>query len=416
MQQYDYLIRGGRVIDPANGVDQVADVAIKDGVIAKIAPDIPVSQAKRIYDARGQIVTPGLIDLHVHVYEHATPLGINADEHCLRRGVTTVVDAGSAGYLTFPGLRRFIAETSQCRVLALLNISSVGLAAAGLGGSDTLPGELESLKFADVDGAQRVIEENRDIIVGVKVRLSSNLTHGGRHEGEGLRRALELADRVQRPLMVHRSFSTLSHAECFGRLRAGDIYTHCYHGFASTILDPATRRVDPAVREAYERGVVFDIGSGQGSFNWTVAELAMADGLLPFTISSDLHAGTVYGPTYDLPTVMTRLLHLGVPLADIVAMATIRPAQVIGWDDRIGTLGVGRPADVTVLAIEDWEGELEDCQSQRRRIRQRIVARAVWREGVHYACTVANPWPNEQTIARQRPSWEHLVIRDATRP
>lgn len=416
MVVYDHLIRGGRVIDPANGIDRLADVAIKGGVIAEIARDIPLNKTKTYYDARNQIVTPGLIDIHAHVYEHVTPLGVSADEYCLRRGVTTVVDAGSTGYLTFPGIRRFADEGLHTRLLVFLNISSVGLAAAGLGGDDDLPGELESLKFASVAGAEQVIEANRDRIVGVKIRLSDTITNGGQHETEGFRRALALAERVQLPLMVHHAFSTVPLADCPGRLRPRDIYTHCYHGFPSTIIDPETGRVDASVMKAYGAGVRFDIGSGQGSFNWTVAERALEDGLLPYTISTDLHQGTVHGPTYDLPTVMTRMLHLGLSLPEIVAMTTANAAKAIGWDDRIGTLGIGRPADITALAVESCQTQLEDCQSQLRQVEKRIVARGVWRDGVHFPCTVANPWPNEQTIARQRGSWERLVVRDERHP
>lgn len=416
MAAYDYVIKGGRVIDPANGVDKNADVAIRGGRIAAIADDIDPGQARQIYDARGQVVVPGLVDLHVHVYDKVTPLGVDADERCLRRGVTTVVDAGSAGYFTFPGFRHYVVERARCRVLAFLNISSIGLAGAGLGGDDRVPGELESLKFASVEGAARAIAENRDVIAGVKIRLSDTVANGGLYEKEAYRRALRLARETGLPLMVHHAFSTMPLAECPGLLERGDIYTHCFHGFPSTIVDPATRRIDPVVWEARERGVIFDIGHGQGSFNWTVAEIAISEGFWPQVISTDLHSGNVDGPAYDLPTVMTRLYHLGMPLVDVIAAATIAPARAIGWDDRIGTLGAGRAADITVLAIEPVDLDLEDCQSQLRRIRERIVARAVWRDGVYYPCTLPNPWPNPMSISRQRSTWERLVIRDAEPP
>lgn len=416
MRTYDYVIKGGRVIDPANAVDTTADVAVQGGRIAAIAPEIDPDRGQRIYDARGQIVVPGLIDLHVHVYDKATPLGIDVDEHCLRRGVTTAVDAGSAGYLTFPGFRHYVMERARCRVLAFLNISSIGLAGAGLGGDDQLPGELESLKFASVEGAARVIAENRDVIVGVKIRLSDTIANGGLYEKEAYQQALSLARKAGLPLMVHHAFSTVPLSECPGLLEQGDIYTHCFHGFPSTIIDPTSRRIDPVVWEAHRRGVVFDVGHGQGSFNWTVAEIATAEGLWPQVISTDLHAGNVDGPGYDLPTVMTRLLHLGMPLADVIAGATIVPARLIGWADRIGTLDVGRGADITVLSVDPVDVDLEDCQSQMRRIQRRIVARAVWRDGVYYPCTQPNPWPNPKSIARQRAAWDRLLVRDAKPP
>lgn len=416
MPLYDYLIQGGRVIDPANGVDMIADVAIKDGRIAALASDIDMHRAVDFYDATGQIVTPGLIDLHTHVYEYATPLGINPDEHCLRRGVTTVVDAGSAGYLTLPGFRRYIVDRAKTRVLAFVNVSSIGLASAGLGGQNRLPGELESLAFVSVNDTADAIEKNRDLVVGVKLRLSDTVANNGRFEADAFSLALELTQQVQLPLMVHHTFSTIPLTDCPGRLQSGDIYTHTYHGFPSTIVDLETRRVAPSVWEAYRRGVTFDVGSGQGSFNWTVAEMAINEGFLPHTISTDLHVGNINGPTYDIATVMTRLLHLGVPLQTVIEAATITPARLIGWEDRIGTLDVGRTADVTALSIAQVDMNLEDCQSQTRRIKRRIHARSVWREGVYYPCTSPNPWPNPKTIERQSRSWSKLLVRDAEPP
>lgn len=184
MQTYDYVIRGGRVIDPANGVDDIFDVAIRGGVIAAVGPDLAAQADRpeeRVYDATGEVITPGLVDLHTHVYEHATPLGIDGDTFCLRRGTTTVIDAGSAGYLIFPGLRHHIAERATCRVLAFLHISSIGLAASGLGGESRLPGELESLAFAAVPDAAAFINENRDMIVGVKIRVSASVAADGKY-------------------------------------------------------------------------------------------------------------------------------------------------------------------------------------------------------------------------------------------
>lgn len=415
---YDWLIRGGRVIDPANGVDEVADVAIRSGRIVAVEKNLDPTLADQVYDARGKYVVPGLVDLHMHGFPYVTSTGIDVDEFCLRRGVTTAVDAGSAGFFTFPGFRHYAVERFKTRLLAFLHIGGSGLVISGLGGDASSLGELDLLTVANVDRCVACAEENRDIVVGVKVRLSASCAADGRNEAEGFRRAQEAAGRLGLPLMTHHSFSTVPLEACPGSMKAGDIYTHMYHGFPSTIIDPETRKVHDAVRRARENGVLMDIGSGQGSFTWTVAEIALAEGFLPDTVSTDLHTGCAPGPAYDMATVMTRLYHLGMSMQELVERTTINPARAIGWDDRIGTLGVGREADVTVLAVHDVDVDLEDCQSQRRRINQRIVADAVWRAGERFHTTLPDPWPNPATIARQlqRGTWERLVIRDDTPP
>jgi len=412
----DWLVRGGRVVDPANGLDGVRDVALRDGRIAAVAESIDPAGAREVFDARGLVVTPGLIDLHVHGYEHVTPLGIDIDRYCLGRGTTTAVDAGSAGCDTFPGFRAFAAERFRTRLLAFLHISRTGLSFAGLGGDSDTPGELESLRFANADDCAACIEANRDLLVGVKIRLSDSIADGGRHEAESYRRAREAARAAGVPLMVHHNFSTVPHEDCPGLLAPGDLWTHCYHGFPKTLVDPAARRLLPAAREAAERGVLFDLGHGQGSFNWTVAEIAVAEGFWPHTLSSDLHRGCAEGPCYDLPLVMSKLLHLGMRLGEVVRATTSSAAAAIGWGDRLGSLAPGREADLAVFALEDYDGPVEDCQSQLRRVRRLLRPRAVWRAGVPAGITAPVSFPNPASIARQRPWWDRLLVRDATPP
>jgi dihydroorotase len=301
-------------------------------------------------------------------------------------------------------------------LLAFLHISSAGLAFAGLGGDRSVPGELDLLKLADVEGCVDCVEANRDCIVGVKIRLSDSIADDGRNEAETYRRALEAARALKLPLMVHHAFSVVPLADCPGKMASGDIYTHCYHGFPSTVIDPENHRVDATVWQARERGVLFDIGHGQGSFNWTVGELSAQEEFWPDTISTDLHSGTCEGPAYDMPTVMTRLLHLGMPLNDVDRCSTVEPAKAIGWQDRIGSLGVGREADVAVFALEGVDLELEDCQSQMRRIRRQLTAQAVWRAGTPRSITRPLEKPNPKTIAAQRKAWSRLEIRDAVAP
>jgi dihydroorotase len=412
MRNHDAIIRGGHVIDPANGLDAVLDIGLRDGRISTIEPSIDPERAGRIYDAAGKIVTPGLVDLHIHGYHLVSPLSIHVDHYCLGRGVTTAVDAGSAGCGTFAGFRVFAIDRVKTRLLAFLNISCSGLAFGGLGGDDSVPGELDLLKLASVRGCVDCVEQNRDVLVGVKIRLSASIADEGRNEPEAYRRALEASQGLRLPLMVHHALSTVSIDDCPGRMQTGDVYTHAYHGFTSSIVDAATRKPHRAVIEARKRGVFFDIGHGQGSFNWTVAEICAREGFWPDTISTDIHSGTCEGPAYDMPTVMTRLLHVGMPLNEVIARSTIEPAKCIGWQDRIGTLGVGREADIAVFSVEDVDMALEDCQSQLRRIRRRIVPQAVWRAGVAHSITHPKRFPNPETIQAQQAWWRQLQIHD----
>lgn len=340
-----------------------------------------------------------------------------------------MVDAGSAGFATFPGFRAYGIERWKTRVLAFLHISSIGLTVSGLGGDASVPGELDLLKFVDTDYCVECIRANADVLVGVKIRLfrsggdenpagSKSASDGGylrgfANEHVAYERALKAARLVGLPLMVHHAESSVPLSDAPGKMERGDIYTHCFHGFESTLVDPVTRKLHPEAWRARERGVIMDVGSGQGSFNWTVAEIATQEGFWPDTISTDLHSGCVDGPTYDLPTVMTRFLHLGMPLFNVIEKTTIAPARAIGWDDRIGSLAPGREADVAIFSLQEVDLELEDCQAQLRRVRQRLVPISVWRAGERFDATLPDPWPNPVTINRQKAWWPKLAVRDA---
>ena len=276
-----------------------------------------------------------------------------------------------------------------------------------LGASDS------ALRTVDADDCARAIEANRDILVGVKIRLSDSCADDGRNEAEAYERALRAAAMTGLPLMVHHSFSTVDLSDCPGRMKPGDIYTHCFHGFPSTILEPESRRIHPAVAAARERGVLFDIGHGQGSFTWTVAEAAARQGFWPDTISTDLHSGTCEGPCYDMPTAMTRMLRVGMPLEAVIRAATIGPVEAVGIAGEAGTLGLGREADVAVLRIEDAGFELDDCQGQMRLIEKRIRAEAVWRAGERCAITEPLRFADPAVTRSQREWWPRLVVRDA---
>jgi dihydroorotase len=380
MPLYDWLIHGGRVIDPASSTDAVRDIAVSGGRIALIAERIDSALARDTYDASGQIVTPGWVDLHMHGYHLATPLGIPTDHYCLGRGVTTAVDAGSAGSSTFPGLRAFAAEPARTRLLAFVHISCAGLAYATIGSKTSIPGELETLRLADLESCIECVEANRDLVVGVKIRLTASLAENGRNEAEAFKRALRAAEAVRLPLMVHHVLSSVAYADCPGLLRAGDIYTHCFHGHANGILDDS--RLRDEVIAARERGVIFDTGHGQGSFDWRVAETCAQLGFPPDTISTDLHSGNCEGPAYDLPTVVSKMLHIGMPLVEAIRRVTLEPARAIAWHDRIGALAIGREADVAAFSMDETPKELEDCGGVMRTVQRRLVPKAVWRAGV----------------------------------
>lgn len=239
---------------------------------------------------------------------------------------------------------------------------------------------------------------------------------------ESKRRALEAARQAGVPLMVHHAISTIpitktgDQLSCPGDLAAGDIYTHTFHGYPSTILDPESCTIPKTVWEAKKRGVLFDVGHGQGSFNWTVLEKCAAEGFWPDTISTDLHSGNLQGPAYDLPTVMTKLLHVGMPFVEIVKAVTITPARALGISDKVGVLAPGREADITIVKIENCDAWLEDSAGQRRRIRKRIVPVAVFKGGELFETCQPVPWPNVETGKNLATQWKSQVVRDSEEP
>ncbi|MFH1572073.1 MAG: amidohydrolase/deacetylase family metallohydrolase [Gemmatimonadota bacterium] len=362
---YDLLITSGTLIDPAQGLHARRDVAFAGGTVAAVAESLDATQAREVVDAAGCLVTPGLIDLHVHVFPGVSHLGIEPDPHCLARGATTVVDAGSAGADTFAGFRKYVIEVSQTRILATLNISTQGMLSPHVG-------ELQLLEYADVDRCCRTIEQHRDLILGVKVRLTRDSIVSQRCGLEPLHRARAAADAAGLPVMVHPNMAWAdSLDDVLALMRPGDLLTHTYHGSACGILD-GDRRVRPAVLEAVERGVLLDVGHGAGSFAWDVVEPALEQGLLPHTISSDLHTGNLHGPVFDLATVCSKFLHLGLSLDEVFRRVTAVPAGVIGMADRIGTLAPGAWGDAVVFELRQGRFELQDAPRQTRTGRQKL--------------------------------------------
>lgn len=360
--QYDLLIHGGHVIDPASGLSGKHDVAIRDGAIAAVEPAIPANLAREVIDATGQYVSPGLVDLHTHIYWGATFWGVEPDPIAARSGVTTWIDVGSAGSYNFPGFREYVVNRSRARVYCLLHLSSIGLVAPTW--------ELTNPDYWDVDLAAETVERNRDVIRGIKIRIDLNTTRGVGIEP--LKYARELADRVGLPLMTHISDGPPTLDEVLDLMRPGDMLTHCFTARSMSICGP-DGRVLPRVREMQEQGMILDIGHGTGAFSWDVAEKMLADGVLPDAISTDIHQLAVQGPAYDMPTTMTKFLMLGMGLEDIVARATVNPARALGLDN-VGSLAPGNPADIALLSVEDGSFAYYDVFMNERRTDKRIVS------------------------------------------
>jgi dihydroorotase len=371
--QFDLVIQNGRVVDPGTGVDGYFDVAFRDGRVAAVAAKIDPGEAATV-DARDRLVTPGLVDAHVHVFEGVSHYGIPPDPTCLAQGATTVLDAGSAGADTFKGFRKYVIEASETRIFAMLNISSMGMLAEEVG-------ELDDIKWANIPKALATIEANRDVILGVKVRLSRDLNCS---EASGIRPlylAREAADAAGLPLMVHPQDSWAeSIDQVLEVLRKDDVMTHMYHGHRHGILDEAGR-IRESVQRARDRGVRFDVGHGQGSFNWDVCSTAMEQGFLPDTISSDLHSHNVEGPVFDLITTVSKFLLLGMPLHDALERVTVEPAKTVGMPGRVGTLAVGAEGDAVVIDQREGRFDLIDSHGVARQTDMKLVPTAVIKGG-----------------------------------
>jgi dihydroorotase len=354
-ERIDTVIQGGRLIDPAQGLDGAYDIAIADGKVSRIAPGGEIEAGvANVIDAAEQIVTPGLIDLHTHVYWGATYWGIEPDPLAWQTGVTTWLDVGSAGAYNFPGFRRYVAEASRARVYALLNLSSIGLVGPSW--------EFANLDYCDLELAARMVKTNRDLVLGVKARIDGNTT---RSSGiRPLEMARALADRVGLPLMVHIGSGPPTLADVANLLRPGDILTHCFTGGDMRILD-ASGTVNPAIAELQSKGLVLDIGHGAGSFSYEVTEALLNQGVLPDVISSDIHQMSRLGPCIDLPTTLSKFLNLGLSLPDVVARATSHPAAAMGRPD-LGTLRPGSPADIALWRVEEGKFTFHDVTMSAR--------------------------------------------------
>ena len=368
---YDLLLKGGHVIDPKNKINGVMDVAVANSRVARVAANIPASEARKVVDVAGLTVTPGLIDIHVHVYPRPEnkaverDSNVQADAHSFPTGVTTVVDAGTSGWRNFPDFKARVIDKARTRVLALLNISGVGM---GTGRED----ELAEL---NAEAAARTAKEHKGIIVGFKS------AHFGGPGWESIEAAVKASKETELPVMVDfgymnnvRNISTL----LGDKLRAGDIYTHCYSGHREEILPDG--KINPAMFTGRKRGIFFDVGFGAGSFYWYVAVPALQQNFPPDSISTDLHTGSMNAGMKSMNNSMSSILNLGSSLDQVIAMSTWNPAKQIKRTD-LGHLDVGAEADIAVLRVDKGKFGFIDSAGAMNTGNQRIVTELTVRNG-----------------------------------
>jgi dihydroorotase len=355
----DLVIKGGEVIDPSQNLRGRRDVAIRYARLAALEPDIPDEQATYVLAADGKLVLPGLVDMHVHVFPEASALGLPADELVPLTATTTCVSAGDAGGNNFSGFKHWVIDQSRTRIFAFVHISNVGLAGFPVG-------EMLNIDYADVALAAKTVAENREVCIGLKVRESANVVGG--NGLEPLRRAIQAAEMAGTGarVMCHIGGAPGQLSDLLDLLRPGDILTHTYSGAGNNVVQDG--KVLPAALAAKRRGVLFDVGHGGGSFDYTMAEAAMAAGAGPDTISSDIHvfSGNTPGMPY-MPWLMSKFLNMGFSLEDVIRLSTVNPAQVIDRVEKLGTLQIGAPGDVSILELVEEPVTFVDTKENERK-------------------------------------------------
>jgi dihydroorotase len=365
-EKFDLVIRGGEVLDPSQSLRARRDIGIRWGVVEAVQEQIPAERALKSIDATGKLVMPGLVDLHCHVYPYGSAIGIPADELVQFQGTTTVVSAGDAGVNNLAALRRFIVAQTRARMYAFVHIANNGLSAFPVA-------ELYNIDNAQTEACAMALAENPDFLLGVKVRMSENIIF--KHGVEPLKRGIQACEMCGWPakMMVHIGGVETKElmSDILNLLRPGDILTHAYSGFPnmSNVFTNIVQdgKLLPAALAAKQRGVVFDVGHGGGSFDFTVAEVAIPGGCTPDTISSDIHVFSGNSPGIPfLPNVMSKFMALGFSLEQVVAMATIAPAKIINRAPKIGTLQVGAPGDVAIMELVEGPVSFLDTRNNKR--------------------------------------------------
>jgi dihydroorotase len=372
--QYDLVVTGGEVLDPGGGLKGTMDIGIAGGKIAAVAPSLPAGSARREISAKGLLVTPGLVDIHAHVFVNAHDMGGRTDHFCRSTGVTTLCDAGSAGSANFAGLRQVLDSAVRTRVRAFVNLSAIGITGTSRGG------ELAHFPYADPEGCARTIAENPDLAIGVKLRYGPGLVW--EYTTAPVKLARQTAAAAGVPLMIHITDSPIPLPEILAEMAPGDIVTHCYHGRANGIMGEEKQFVLKEVVEAQRHGIVFDCAHGRNHFNFRMIEKALDQGFLPDTISTDLTTtSATRGPVWDLTTTMSKLLHFGMSLDQVVLRATAAPARILGQEGTVGTLKPGANADIAILELRDGAFELTDSDGSTITARRRLFARTTIKDG-----------------------------------
>ena len=390
--KFDLVIKGGDVLDPSQNLRGKRDIGVRYGMIEAVEAEIPAARTERMIDASGKLVTPGLVDLHSHVFPYGSAIGIPADELVAHQCTTTCVSAGDAGANNFAAFRRYIVAQTRTRLYAFVHIANMGLAPFPVA-------ELYNIDFAQVDAAAKAVGENADMVLGVKVRMSENVI--AKHGLEPLKRAIQACEKsgTNGKIMCHIGGVETPQlmSQILDLLRPRDILTHCYSG-APNLAGKFTNIVQdgkllPAALAAKQRGVVFDVGHGGGSFDYTVAEAAMAAGAGPDTISSDIHvySGNTPGMPY-LTWVMSKFLNMGLSLEQVVAMATTTPAKIINRAPKLGTLQPGAPADISLLEVVEGPVEFVDTRNNKRQGKVHLKPAGVVMAGVPYGRPYPSPF------------------------
>ncbi len=365
------VLKGGQVVDPASALRGQYDVRCRNGRVVEVKSTL-AADGDQVVDVAGRLVVPGLIDQHAHCFIGASDLGVRTDRVCATTGVTTFVDGGSAGAGTFEGMREFVIARSRVRILAFLNISAIGLAHLGIG-------ELNHLPYADVEAAADVARQHRELILGIKVRNQKEVV--GEAELEPLRRAIraaELAGGLR--VMVHVTNPPTPLDFILELLRPGDLVSHFLNARGHGIMDESGR-VKPAVKEARQRGVLFDVAHGRMHVNFAIAKAAIEQGFFPDTISSDLTSRGAAGVVKDLPTTLSKFLNLGMPLEEVIRAASATPARIIGRERELGTLRLGAVADVAVFDLEQGEFEFHDADGNSLQGSRRLTPYLTLKDG-----------------------------------
>ncbi len=368
---YDLALTGGRVIDPSQGIDRHIDVAFENGKVAALGDGLT---AKHTQDVSGQIVTPGLIDMHTHVYWGGTSLGVDADAYAHQSAVTTCIDTGSAGPGNFPGFKAHVIEPAKVRILVYLHVSFAGIYAFS---PTVMVGESHDMRLMAAREAVAVAAQNPRCIAGIKVRVGRYAS--GDSGIAPLLVALDVADQAGLPLMCHIDEPPPTYGEVVDLLRPGDVLTHCFRPFPNAPVH-GDGTVRQSVLDARARGVFFDVGHGMGSFSWKTARAMANAGFWPDTISSDVHAMCIEGPAWDLLRTMTKFLYLGMPLEQVISSATNNAATAIGRPD-LGTFAIGATGDASVLSLDATEIQLEDVLGNVEIYDQQLFARGLVIDG-----------------------------------